>query len=450
MPADVYGESLLADARAILANESPPERLIEVRDTGRWFAVRTFPYCTTTGVVTGVVITFMDVTELKRAEDDLLIENANLRAGDRAKDEFLAVLSHELRNPLAPIRNSLHILDRSASNGEPAQRAIAVIGRQVAQLTRLVDDLLDVARINRGKIQIRRIPLELATLLQRTVEDHRSEFTASGLRIETHLPQMRLWVNADASRIAQAVGNLLHNAAKFTDRGGVVTLSLAEDGARTEAVVRVRDTGIGIDPPMFARLFDPFTQADRSRSRSKGGLGLGLALVRRFAELHGGSVEAHSEGLGAGAEFVLRLPLCQKPETLEPADPKRSPAGERRRVLIIENDVDTADSLREVLELGQHKVEVAYTGSDGIDKARASKPDVVLCDIGLPGMGGYEVARALRADETLKGTFLVALSGYAMSEDLQRAAEAGFDRHLAKPPRLEELDELVGIGGSTS
>jgi two-component system CheB/CheR fusion protein len=252
-----------------------------------------------------------------------------------------------------------------------------------------------------------------------------------------------MWLSADGTRIAQVVGNLLGNAAKFTPRGGRVDLSLEQEGA--DAVLRVRDSGVGITNEMLDRLFQPFMQADRTLDRASGGLGLGLALVKGLAELHGGTVTATSDGPGRGAEFVVRLPLSAAAE-------KGVANGETvrvtpRRVLIVEDNVDAAGSLKEALELDGHEVEVAYTGPEALTKARPFQPDVVLCDIGLPGMDGYEVARAFRADDTLDGAFLVALTGYALPEDLQRAKDAGFERHLAKPPTFEKLTEVLEEAG---
>jgi two-component system CheB/CheR fusion protein len=305
-----------------------------------------------------------------------------------------------------------------------------------------VDDLLDVTRITRGKIQIQPERLELTQLVHRTVEDHRSEFTKADIEIEIRLTARQLWVNADAARIAQAVGNLLQNAAKFTERGGHVVLALEEDATRRMAVIRVGDTGVGIGADVLPRLFQAFTQADSTLDRSRGGLGLGLALVKGLVEMHGGTVEARSDGLGMGAEFTIRLPLDPEAADSGSADvgPLRAPA---RRVLIIEDNVDGADMLRQALELGEHEVEVAYNGPDGLNKARVFKPEVVLCDIGLPGMDGYDVARALRSDPALRTVFLVALTGYALPEDLAKALDAGFDQHLAKPPSLDLLEQVL-------
>ena len=386
------------------------------------------------GQAMGAVTVCTDITDLIQTQEAL-------READRRKDEFLGVLSHELRNPLAPIRNSLFILDRAAPGGEQARRAQAVIDRQVGHLTRLVDDLLDVTRIARNKIQLQRESLDLTNLVRRTIDDHHSLFEKGEVHLETALPAERIAVNADRTRLAQIVGNLLQNAAKFTDRGGRTQVSVAVDEVARRAVIRIANTGVGISPELLPRLFQPFAQADDTMDRSKGGLGLGLALVKGLVELHGGDISAHSEGIGKGAEFIVRLPLDGESVTHTPTPVDLS--HRNRRVLVIEDQADGAQSLREALELCGHLVEVAENGPAGLTRARAFRPEVVLCDIGLPGMDGYQVARAFRADEALKDVFLVALSGYARPDDLLRAAEAGFDQHLAKPPHLDRLEELL-------
>jgi len=366
----------------------------------------------------------------------------SLEEADRGKSQFLAMLSHELRNPLAPIRNSLYILDRAAPGGEQAKHAQAVIERQVVHLTRLVDDLLDVTRISRGKIQLRRERLDLHDVVHRAVEDNRWLFEQNGVELQVSVPEVPLWIDGDRTRIAQVIGNLLHNSAKFTQPGGEAAVSVEANEEVGQAIVRVRDTGVGIAPEMLPRVFEPFAQADSTLDRSKGGLGLGLALVKGLVEMHGGTVSVESEGLGKGAEFTVRLPL--ESAELPPSAPLPGPAaGGPLRVLVIEDNVDAAESLREALELGEHTVEVAFSGADGIAKARAFRPDVVLCDIGLPGMDGYEVARTMRADPALRATRLVALTGYAGPEDVVRSREAGFDVHLAKPPTLEKIEEAL-------
>jgi PAS domain S-box-containing protein len=436
-----------ASAEAARKGEPVVGQFLEIQkfDGSRAFVINSAaPVRDAFGKVVGCAVAIQDISALKRAEEAL-------READLHKNAFLAALSHELRNPLTPIRNSLFILDRATPGSDQAQRAKAVIDRQVGQLTRLVDDLLDLTRITKGKMRIQRARFELGEIVQQIVEDLRSEFATAGVELEVRVARKALWVNADAERITQALGNLLQNAVKFTRKSGRVTVTLNEDDARGMAVIHVRDTGIGIAPDVLPRLFRPFTQADSTLHRGRGGLGLGLALVKSLVELHGGTVDAYSDGLDKGAEFVVQLPLVGE-ETAAPRASRTSVPRSRRRVLIIEDNIDAADTLREALGFGEHEVEVAYNGPDGISKARQFRPDVVLCDIGLPGMDGYEVARVFRADETLKGVCLVALTGYALPEDLQRASDAGFDRHLAKPPSMQALEELLAeappLGGT--
>jgi signal transduction histidine kinase len=378
--------------------------------------------------------------QLYRQKQLLIAANAQLIEADQRKNEFLAVLSHELRNPLAPIKNSLYVLNRAAPGGEQARRALGVIDRQATQLAKLVDDLLDVTRFTRDKIRLQKQRLEINELVRRAVEDNRSFFERNEVRLSCDLAPAPVFVNADATRVAQMVGNLLQNAAKFTPRAGHAHIAVAAEAGN--AVIRVVDNGVGMAPDTVMRLFQPFMQADQSLDRSKGGLGLGLALIKGLVELHGGSIQAQSDGLGKGAAFVIRLPL-DAGAVLEKPALRASGARVCRRVLIIEDNSDAAESLREVLELGEHEVEVAYSGPEGIEKARWFRPDVVLCDIGLPGMDGYEVAGAVRQDPVLQSTFLVALSGYALPEDLERAAQAGFQHHLAKPPSVDALERVL-------
>ena len=380
--------------------------------------------------------------ERMQAQAALRAANEQLREADRRKNEFLAMLSHELRNPLAPIRNSLYILDRAAPGSDQARRAQMVIDRQVAHLSHLVDDLLDLTRISRNKIRLDLRLLELNDLVRRVVEDHRLLFEKSEIQVEVKLDPERVSVNADGTRLAQVIGNLLQNAAKFTGHGGRATVFVSVDLPKRQAVIRVSDTGAGIPSELIGRLFQPFMQADTTLDRSKGGLGLGLALVKGLVELHGGDVCVHSDGLGKGAEFVVSLPLAAE-GAVAPEMNRSSADHPGRRVLIIEDNIDAADSLREVLQLDGHEVAVAYNGPEGLAKARSFRPEVVFCDIGLPGMDGYDVARAFRANEALKGAFLVALSGYALPDDLQRARDAGFARHIAKPPSIEQITQVL-------
>ncbi len=410
--------------------------------------MRIHPYRKDGGLVAGLVLSFVDITKMKKSEQMLreaVLEREQaevaLREADRHKDEFLAVLAHELRNPLAPVRNGLDVLSRVAEGSEKAKQVQAVMHRQIGHLTRIVDDLLDVTRIARGKVLLHRAPVELGDLIARTTDDYRAVLEERGVKLEIGAPGEPTWIDGDATRLAQVIGNLLHNASKFTPPGGHVRISLGREPPGS-AVLRVEDDGMGIDPAMLPRLFEAFVQADESLDRVRGGLGLGLALVKGLAELHGGSVEARSEGNGKGSVFTIRLPLASPP-TSPPNVGEEDHAHVPRRVLVIEDNVDGAAMLKELLELGGHTVAVAGDGIEGLEKARQFSPDVVLCDIGLPNMDGYDVARAFRADAALGGIFLVALSGYATPEDRQRASDAGFARHLAKPLGPEQLDAVL-------
>ena len=374
-----------------------------------------------------------------RAEEALRENEAELKETDSRKNEFLAMLSHELRNPLTPIRNSLFLLEKNALDADEARSAHAVIDRQVGHLTRLVDDLLDVTRITHGKIQLRRERLDLGDLLRRTLEDHRHTFAERGVTLEEQTASGPMWVNADATRLAQVLGNLLANALKFTPRGGHVAVTLERH--EPVALLRVRDSGIGMTPDVLERLFQPFTQAKQPLDRSRGGLGLGLALVKGLVELHRGTVTGWSNGPCEGAEFTVRLPLEPVPAPAE--RPGEAPPFRRRRVFIIEDNVDAADTLGQALRLMGHEVDAAYDGPSGISRAREFHPEILLCDIGLPTMDGYEVARQFRGDAVLKDVVLVALTGYASPDDRQRAGDAGFVEHLAKPPRLELLQDFL-------
>jgi len=365
-------------------------------------------------------------------------ENAN-----RAKDEFLAMLGHELRNPLAAIRNAIAAAAIDASSRD---RALSIAQRQTDQLGRIVDDLLDVARITRGRVPLRRKKVALANIVQRAVDGARGLMDERGHTLRLTLPSQPIYLDADPARIEQAIANILGNAAKYTEPGGQIAVSVAREDAR--AVIRVRDNGTGISPDMLARVFDLFQQGQRTLERSQGGLGIGLTLVRRIAELHGGTAEAHSEGLGRGSEFVLKLPalvdgteplVVQSPETARGRRDVR-PA----RVLVVEDNPDAAESLVMILEMLGHHVRVAHDGQSAIAQAKANPPDVMLVDIGLPGMDGYEVARRIRHDASLRELILVALTGYGRPEDKARAMMAGFDYHLVKPVDLGALGELVG------
>jgi two-component system CheB/CheR fusion protein len=428
--ADLYHAR--AQWKDLLATGRQTGELTLLRKDGGRVAVE---YRAVANVLPGLHLAILnDVTERKRTEEAL-------KEASRRKDEFLAMLGHELRNPLAPIRNCLHVLGMPNVTEAQVERARGTMERQVGHLTRLVDDLLDVSRISQGKILLRKERLDFVEIVRTTVEDHRGGLLAAGLQLEVDLPPGPLWVSGDPTRLSQIVGNLLHNAGKFTDRGGRVSVRVHAEGGKVSFAVQ--DTGIGIEPEVLTRLFEPFSQAPPGLARSRGGLGLGLALVSRLTELHNGVVEASSEGSGRGSEVRLRLPL----DGQQPAGAAAAAQGEGmrpRRCLLIEDNRDAAESMALLLQLSGHEVEIAFDGSDGLEKARRFRPEIVLCDIGLPGgMDGYAVARALRADPDLARCRLIALTGYGQEEDQRHAREAGFDVHLTKPADLEALRRLI-------
>jgi signal transduction histidine kinase/CheY-like chemotaxis protein len=352
--------------------------------------------------------------------------------------EFLAVLGHELRNPLAAARAGVEVL-RTQAGAAGAEQAVGVLGRQLRQLAGLVDDLLDVARVAQGRLELRREAVDLAEVAARAAEAVRPLAAARGQALELALPAGPCVVEGDPVRLVQVLSNLLHNACKYTDPGGRITLS--GEWAGGAAVLRVRDNGIGIAPALLPRLFEPFVQGDRSAGRSEGGLGIGLALVRRLVEMHGGTVEAHSAGVGRGSEFVVRLPL--RPPPPAPAPPPPAPPSAARRVLVVDDNADQALMLALLLRGRGHEVRTAHTGPAALEESVAFRPEAVVLDIGLPGMDGYEVARRLRQLPQLRGARLVALTGYAQEEDRRRAREAGFNQYLIKPVEPDVLYQAV-------
>jgi len=380
----------------------------------------------------------------QRLEASLRTADLQLAEAEQRKNEFLAALAHELKTPLAPIKNSLHILSHATLGNDPARRAQAAIDRQVAQLSRLASVLLDVTRIARNQIKLQCQRHELNGLVRDTIEDQRSIFDKAEVHLELHPAPRPVLVNADWNRLAQVIGNLLQNSVKFTGRGGATLVTVHAEKPEKRAVVQVVDTGVGMAPEMLARLFQPFSQADSALGRSNRGLGLGLALVKGLVELHGGNVSVYSAGPGHGTEFTVQLPLLLEEATISSADSERS-AKVRRRVLVIEDDVDAGDSLRDMFALGEHEAEVVYNGPEGISRAREFRPEVVLCDMGLSGMDGFEVALAFKADESLKDILLVALSDYALPEDLLRVSQAGFAHHMAKPASLQKLEQILAV-----
>jgi signal transduction histidine kinase/ActR/RegA family two-component response regulator len=368
-----------------------------------------------------------------------------LRQHDRNKDEFLAMLGHELRNPLAAVAGAFEVLNLSETHDPQMKAVLGIIGRQSLHMRRMIDDLLEISRIARGKIRLRPEPVNLVEVVRQAMSDQEQPLREAGLKATVSLPDEAQWVNGDRTRLAQVLGNLLQNATKFTDPGGTITVSLGTD-QNNHAVLRVRDSGIGMTAESLSQIFQPFKQLDATR----GGLGLGTALVKSLVELHGGSVSAASEGPGRGTEFTVRLPLAPVPAAgAPPAEEPSTPA--TCRVLVIDDRIDASYPVKVLLEKDGHQVRVASDGPTGIEAARTFNPQVIFCDIGMPGMDGYEVARMLRADNDLCLAYLVALTGFGQDEDRQRARAAGFDQHLTKPASQADLrgaiERMVRLGG---
>jgi signal transduction histidine kinase/CheY-like chemotaxis protein len=381
------------------------------------------------------------------------VENARLyqalQDADRRKDEFLATLAHELRNPLAPIRSSLQILKMPRVDAPTADRSREMMERQVHHLVRLVDDLLDVSRVMRGKVELRKERVELAAVVARAVETAQPLIEAQAHELTVDLPRESLPLEADLVRLAQVLGNLLTNAAKYTEAGGRIWLAARRDGDRV--VLRVRDTGIGIPADMLPKVFDLFVQVDHATTKAQGGLGIGLTLVKNLVELHDGTVEAHSAGVGKGSEFVMRLPLLarwQEPtHGEENGDPSQQPSASGHRLLVVDDHVDAADSLALLLRLQGHEVRVAYDGPAALELAQDHRPEMIFLDIGMPGMDGFEVARRVKQIPGMGCVRLAALTGWGQQEDRRRTAEAGFDHHLVKPAEPDALEKLLaGLG----
>jgi signal transduction histidine kinase/ActR/RegA family two-component response regulator len=444
-----------------VAARVPEGELDEAADTGsagndRWMVrkggARFFASGTTSpvrddgGRLLGFTKVMRDATDRKRAEDAL-------QEADKRKDEFLAMLGHELRNPLAPIRNALFLMKlRGSKDPGDVERLRGMMDRQITHIARLVDDLLDVSRITQGKFELRTEAVDLRETVQNAVEGVRPFLDERGHHLEMTLPPDPVWLQADPVRLEQVFANLLHNAAKYTEPGGRIALTAVfqsakgrDKASRPAVEVRVRDTGIGIRPELIDRIFDMFTQGDRITGRLKEGLGLGLTLVKTLIEMHGGSVAASSGGPGKGSEFTVRLPLAAATEVPDQSPPAPARRSRPLRVLVVDDNRDAADSLRMVLETeAGYEVRVAYDGASGVAAAREFEPDLALLDIGLPkGMDGYEVARRIRALPGRGRTSLVALTGYGRTEDRKRSAEAGFTAHLVKPVDPRVLREML-------
>jgi PAS domain S-box-containing protein len=424
----------------------------------RWIKAVYTPTFDVACMADGWVAVVLDLTDRKRMEEALREGEARLAAHlservqfetalqetDRSKDRFLATLAHELRNPLVPLRNAVEILRRSDGDAAEREQLLAMMGRQLHQLTRLIDDLLDVSRISQGKVQVRKERVELAGIVRSALETARPFIESQGHELSVTLPAQPVCLDADPTRLAQVVANLLHNAAKYTDSGGRIWLTAQRQG--NDAVLSVRDTGIGIAAEHLPQLFAMFSQAAPALARSHGGLGIGLALVRGLVELHGGTVEAHSDGIGQGSEFLVRLPAVDgslSSVAMPTEDGGQSGGGPRRRILVVDDNRDVAETMAAIMQMLGHETRMAYDGLDGLQAAAEFRPDVVILDIGLPMMNGYEAARQLRQQPWGQGVVLIALTGWGQEEDKRRALEAGFDHHLTKPIGVTALEKLL-------
>ncbi len=408
----------------------------------RLYATRLVPECNAAGAIELVLSVTQDVTERKRAEEAL-------QHADRRKDEFLATLAHELRNPLAPIRTGLHLLKATQDRAMNA-RTQEMMERQLSHMVRLIDDLLDVSRITTGKVNIQKELVTLQAVADTALEAARPMIEAAGHRLSTTLPREPVWLLADPTRLSQVITNLLTNAAKYTPQNGSIEVVAGCENA--EVWIQVRDTGLGIPPLMLDEVFEMFTQINRTLDRSQGGLGIGLALVKRLIEIHGGSITAESPGLGKGSTFTLRLPIAEtaSPSVQSAAGPSAEaldPCIPARRVLVVDDNVDGANSLSAMLQIRGHEVRTANSGLEALELARPFLPDVVFLDIGLPGMNGYEVAKRMREELALRETVLVALTGWGSEDDKRESKQAGLDFHLTKPVDITAIDSVLARAG---
>ena len=408
----------------------------------RWMTYKVLTLPDAAGRPVALATVSQDVTERKRLEDSLRRVAADLSEADRRKNEFLAMLAHELRNPLAPISHAIQALRLAESDRTSVHAATKMLERQVGQMVRLVDDLLDMSRISRGKIELRKDRIELAPIVSQAAEATRALYKSMNHELTVTLPPHPIYLDADPARLTQVVGNLLNNACKFTDSGGHVWLTVEQD--RAYAVIRVRDNGIGIAADQLPRLFEMFMQVDTSQERSREGLGIGLTLVKTLVEMQDGTVEAHSEGPGRGSEFVIRLPtVAEMPRPLPRETAAEPLPAVRRRILVVDDNEDAAEWLATVLRLHGHETHVAYDGLEAVTTAERIRPDAVLLDIGLPRLDGYEACRRIRAQSWGRDLLLVALTGWGQDEDRQESRDAGFDAHLVKPVDDEVLLKLL-------
>jgi PAS domain S-box-containing protein len=408
----------------------------------RWMAYKVLTLPDASGRPTAFATVSQDVTERKRLEDNLRTLASDLSEADRRKNEFLAMLAHELRNPLAPISNAARALRLGGSDAETLRSASEMLERQVGQMARLVDDLLDMSRITRGKIELRKERVELAPVIHQAVEAVRPHFGSMDQELTVVLPPHAMHLDGDPARLAQIVGNLLNNASKFAERGSHVWLTVEEDGGH--AAISVRDTGIGIAAEDLPRIFDMFEQVDTSLERSRDGLGIGLTLVKTLVEMHGGTVEARSDGPGRGSEFIVRLPIVPGTAKRSPSPPLAAPLpASPLRILIVDDNEDGAESMALLLQLAGHETQQAHDGVEAVEAAERFRPDAVLLDIGLPKMNGYEACRRIRTKPWGRDMVLVALTGWGQEEDRQLSREAGFDAHLVKPVNHDALLQFL-------
>lgn len=448
-------EFFFPEDQGMIVNEFIPEVResghgeVEVRfrhfKTGgaRWMVYKVLILTNAANQPIGYATVSQDVTNRKRLEDDLRRLAEDLSETDRRKNEFLATLAHELRNPLAPMSNMLEVVKRADGDGETLKRAHDTIERQLHQMVRLVDDLLDLNRITHDRLELRRGEVELSAVIQQAVEVARPLIDAAGHNLIVDLPAESIYLNADRARLAQLFGNLLNNSCKYTRPNGKITLSA--ERSDDEVVVTVNDDGAGIPPDKLDSIFDMFMQVDRTAERSQGGLGIGLTLVKRLAEMHGGSIEAKSAGEGQGSAFIVRLPILQTPVGISPAasdTPAASSA--KRRILIVDDNKDSADSLALLLEITGNKTYMAHDGVEAVEAIEKHRPEVVLLDIGLPKLDGHEVCRRVREQPWGKDIMVIALTGWGQEDDRRKSEEAGFNGHLVKPVDYDKLLELLG------
>ena len=392
------------------------------------------------------VRTCMELARMREEVERAAGREEALRDANRRKDDFLSMLAHELRNPLAPLGYGIHLLGLPDVSADLLARTRDMLERQVHHMSRIVDDLLDVSRITSGKLSIVRERLDVVGLVRQAVDDRRGALEAEGLTIAVEVPDAPVWVMGDATRLTQSFDNLLDNARKFTSSGGRVSVRIAHEADIREVTITVGDDGIGIDPSLLPHVFDVFAQAEQSLDRTRGGLGLGLAVTKGLIELHGGTIVAKSAGKGRGAEFTIRIPSEVEPPAVTHFSFDAPAVAKPLRVLIVEDNTDAADILRTLLEYHGYQVSVAHTGPAGVSAAKSERPDVVLCDIGLPGMDGYAVADALRQHPDTVAARLIAVTGYGREADKQRALESGFDLHLVKPVNAQQLlGHLVAV-----